>query len=109
MSQQYIDIEDVIFYPWITTYEEYAQFCLDSYDLNINSIERYIDFEELGEDIARDLGYEPDDYYEFGKEYLEDVGYESILNFSNYIDLDMMGSDFGENGYISDYGYIELT
>ena len=109
MSQQYIDAEDIIFYPWITTNEDYAKFCLDSYDIDTNSMERYINFEELGEDIAKDLGYEPDDYYEFGKEYLEDVGYESILNFSNYIDLDMMGSDFGENGYISDYGYIELT
>lgn len=33
---------------------------------------------------------------------------ENILNFANHIDLDMMGSDFAMNGYISDYGYIEL-
>lgn len=109
MSQQYIDIEDVIFYPWITTYEEYAQFCLDSYDLNINSIERYVDFEKLGENVANNLGYEDVDFYEFGKEYLKSVGYKNILNFTDYVDLDMMGKDFGKNGYISDYGYIELT
>lgn len=103
-----IDIDDIMFCPGITTNEEYAEFCLDSYDIDVNSIERYIDFEGLGEDIARDLGYEDVDYCEFGKEYLESVDCENILNFANHIDLDMMGSDFAMNGYISDYGYIEL-
>ena len=48
-------------------------------------------------------------YKEFGKEYIDDIGCENILNFTDCIDLDSMGSDFGMNGYISEYGYIELT
>lgn len=109
IDNDYIDFDDILFYPWITTNEEYAKFCLESYDIDINSIERYIDFEELGEDIARDLGYDDVDYYEFGKEYIDDIGHENILNFTDCIDLDSMGSDFGTDGYISEYGYIELT
>lgn len=111
LNSKYIDFEDIRFYDWITTNEEYAKFYLEEYEFDLNNIEVYIDFDKLGEDFAKDLGYSEEDdinYYEFGKDYLEDVGCENILNFSDYIDLDMMGNDFAMDGYISDYGYIEL-
>lgn len=111
MNQQYIDYEDIIFYPEVTTNEKYARHYLENFEVDIETIERYIDFEELGEDVTRDLEYDEgfiEDYYKFGKEYLKDVGCENILNFSDYIDLKSMGSDFSNDGYISDYGYIEL-
>ena len=111
LDNDYIDLSNIIFYPEVTTNKEYARHYLENFKVDLDSIEIYINLEELGEDIARDLEYDEDfieDYYKFGKEYLEDIGTENILSFTSYIDLDSMGSDFAMDGYISDYGYIEL-
>lgn len=111
INSGYIDFNNIIFYPEITTNEDCALHHLREFEVDLDSIEVYIDLEELGEDIARDLEYDEgfiEDYYKFGKEYLEDIGSENTLSFTSYIDLDSMGSDFAMDGYISDYGYIEL-
>jgi antirestriction protein len=121
-----LDNGDLIFHKGINTNQDWGYYIVDEIyggieNLDIDTIERFFDYEALGRELNFDNYGEDDEetageYWcgdedasdtEIGEAYVEDVGIAGVANPENYFDYEEFGRDNAFDGMFTKDGFVE--